>query len=100
MDGKSFDFAFDRGYDPTEANYYKDLPEDLRGYYTKNDTIFIRFCSIDYYSYRFYTTYETALGNNGNPFAAPVAILSNIDNGGLGVWSGLGATYDTILPTH
>jgi hypothetical protein len=98
VDGKSFDFAYDRSYDPTEVTYTKDEPKSEIGYYKPTDTIYIKFCAIDYPSYQFYTTFESALGTNGNPFASPVSILSNIDNGGLGVWSGLGATYDTIYP--
>jgi hypothetical protein len=100
VDGKTFDFAYDRSYDPTEVTYTKDEPPSERGYYKPTDTIYIKFCAIDYYTYRFYNTFEAALGTNGNPFASPVSILSNIDNGGLGVWAGLGATYDTIYPQH
>ena len=31
-------------------------------------------------------------GSNGNPFAEPLNLPSNI-NGGLGVWTGYGSTY-------
>lgn len=101
VDGKSFDFAYDRPYDPTEANYVKDEPKEERGFYKPTDTIYIKFCSIDYHTYQFYSTLDQALQNNGNPFAAPVSILSNIKgDGALGIWAGFGASYDTILPHH
>ncbi len=101
IDGKSFDFAYDRGYDATEATYVKNEPEKERGFYKITDTIYIKFCTIDYAVQKFYSTYEQALQNNGNPFASPVTILTNIHGeGGLGVWAGFGATYDTILPPH
>ncbi len=101
VDGKSFDFAYDRSYDPTEATYVKDEPKAEQGYYKPTDTIYIKFCSIDYPTYHFYSTFDQALQNNGNPFAAPVSILSNIKgDGALGVWAGYGATYDTIYPHH
>lgn len=101
IDGKSFDFAYDRGYDATDiVNTPENDPQGERGYYKLTDTIYIKFCTIDRASKDFYSTYETAIGNNGNPFASPVTILTNINGGGLGVWCGFGATYDTILPPH
>lgn len=96
IDGKSFEFAYNRGYDPTEQAYYKDEPERERWMYKYGDTIYIRFCTIDKAASDFYQTYETAMSSNGNPFASPVQILSNINGGGLGVWAGMGAYYDTI----
>ena len=96
IDGKSFDFAYNRGYDATEQSYYSDEPEKERGMYKYGDSIYIRFCTIDKAAQDFYQTFEAAQSSNGNPFASPVLILSNIQGGGLGVWAGMGATYDTI----
>lgn len=96
IDGKSFDFAYNKTPDPTEVNF---VDEEPSFYYNKKDTIFIKFCSIDYKAAKFYVTYESAMQTNGNPFASPVSIISNISKGGLGVWAGFGAVYDTILPT-
>lgn len=98
IDGKSFDFAYNRGTDPNDqAGAGPDKESD--GYFKNTDTIYIKFCTIDYYTARFYTTYEAALQTNGNPFSSPVSIISNIAGGGLGVWGGFGCTYDTIMPT-
>ncbi|MGZ4034462.1 MAG: DUF4249 domain-containing protein [Bacteroidia bacterium] len=100
INGKSFDFAYTKGYDPTDnVHSVQNDPDGERYYYRKTDTIYIKFCSIDRASKDFYTTFENSISNNGNPFASPVTILSNIDGGALGVWCGLGATYDTIMPT-
>lgn len=97
VDGVSFDFAYTKGYDPTDSeNTYQN--DSARGYYTQSDTIYIKFCTINKEAKEFYTTFETALSNNGNPFASPVTIMSNISGGALGVWAGFGATYDTIMP--
>ena len=96
IDGKSFDFAYNRGSDPTASATASKEKETDRGFFRLGDTIYIKFCAIDPNTFKFYSTYEQALQTNGNPFASPVAISSNIKGGGLGVWGGLGTTYDTI----
>jgi hypothetical protein len=97
IDGKGFDFAYSRGDDPTNPPPQNDPEADrVSGYYLITDTIYVKFCTIDRESKDFFTTFESALGNNGNPFASPVTILTNIKGGGLGVWAGYGVTYDTI----
>jgi hypothetical protein len=98
VDGVSFEFAYGKGYDPTDSENTYENDSAARGYYTHKDTIYIRFCTIDKESKDFYTTFESALSNNGNPFASPVTILTNIKGGALGVFAGFGATYDTIMP--
>lgn len=100
VDGKGFEFAYGRGYDPTDSeNTWENDDEATRGFYFNHDTIYIKFCTIDRASREFFTTFENAVSNNGNPFASPVTILTNISGGALGVWAGMGATYDTIMPT-
>ncbi len=99
FDGKSFDFNYGRAYDATQATYDDLEPKKERGYYKKTDTIYIKFCTIDAAVSKFYTSYDQAVQNNGNPFAAPASIFSNIQgDGALGVWAGFGATFDTIMP--
>jgi hypothetical protein len=99
VDGVNFEFAYSKGYDPTDSENSYENDSIARGFYTESDTIYIRFCSINKEAKDFYTTFENALSNNGNPFASPVTILTNINGGALGVWAGFGATYDTIMPT-
>ncbi|HEY0029741.1 MAG TPA: DUF4249 family protein [Bacteroidia bacterium] len=100
IDGKAFEFGYTKPYDPTDSQNSYDNDTDIeRNYFLKSDTIYVRFVSIDRPSKDFYTTFEAALSSNGNPFASPTTILGNIDNGALGVWSGMAATYDTIMPT-
>lgn len=98
IDGKSFEFSYFRGYDPTEAIISENEEPRERNLYKKTDTIYIKFCTLDDRAARFYTTFESAASSNGNPFASPSSVMGNIAGGALGVWAGFGATYDTILP--
>lgn len=99
IDGKTFDFAYNRGTDPSDAEAAAEEDSEDDGYYRNTDTVYIKFCTIDNNTAKFYTTYEAALQSNGNPFSSPTTIISNINGGALGVWGGFGCTYDTIMPT-
>ena len=68
-------------------------------FYRLGDTIQIKFCSIGNREFEFYNTFEAALGTNGNPFASPIIIKSNIE-GGLGVWCGQSYFSDTLIATQ
>lgn len=94
VNGKGFDFAFNRGSTPN-SNKEEDN-NDERGFYKKGDTIAVKFCSIDFAHYDFWRSEETQVNSNGNPFAAPAPIRGNI-NGGLGIWGAYAAFYDTII---
>lgn len=99
IDGKSFEFAYNRASDPNDPTANE--PDDItRGYYKYSDMVYIKFCTMDSKTAKFYTTFEAAMQTNGNPFASPVSIISNINGGALGVWGGLGCTYDTIMPVQ
>jgi len=94
IDGLTFDAFVFRGQ---EAN--STAPDDIAEtakYFEQGDTIIIKFCSIDLTHYNFIQSFEVAAFNNGNPFAAPATIKSNI-TGGLGVWGGYGVTLDTLV---
>lgn len=65
-------------------------------YYTLGDTIHLKFCSMGWREVEFYNTFEAAKSTNGNPFASPVMIKSNIE-GGMGVWCGLSSFKDTVI---
>jgi hypothetical protein len=94
IEGKSLDGAFYRGMKPNS-----DLDEDHNEEFAKykiGDTIIVKFCTIDYPAFQYYRTYEVEVANNGNPFAAPTTVQTNI-KGGLGVWCGYGVAYDTII---
>lgn len=102
IDGKSLDIYFNRGIDAsdslTQAQLQSTENNDLFYYYKNTDTVFIKFTTIDRPTTQFYTTYEAALQSNGNPFASPVSIISNVEGDGLGIFAGFGVSYDTIYP--
>lgn len=94
INGKSFDFGYDRGSEPNSTA--ADDQNAERGYFLKGDSVVVKFCSIDYNTYNFYSSYEAAAAGNGNPFGSPANVKSNI-LGGLGVWGGFSTTFDTLL---
>ncbi len=97
IDGKSYDLSYARGTDPSDS-LTQVTTNGLNTYFKQTDTVYIKFCTIDNSTYKFYSTYEAAYQTNGNPFASPTSIISNINGGGLGIWAGFGCTYDTIYP--
>jgi hypothetical protein len=58
----------------------------------KHDIVLIKFCQIDEPALKFWRGLVRQAGTNGNPFAEPLNLVTNINNG-LGYWTGLGAVY-------
>jgi hypothetical protein len=94
INGKSFDFFYNRGNEPNSTR--DDDNNEEKMFFKRGDTIVVRFCTIDRANFQFWRDEETQVSNNGNPFANPAPVSSNI-NGGLGVWGGYSITYDTII---
>jgi hypothetical protein len=57
-----------------------------------HDIVLIKFCQIDEPSLKFWRVVVRQFATNGNPFAEPINLVSNINNG-LGAWTGYGAVY-------
>lgn len=89
INGQSFDFTVDRGFNPTE-----DFDQNTYGYFWRGDTVILKWCTIDYNTYNFWKTLEFDSGSDG-PFSSATIVQTNI-NGGLGIWCGYGASYDTL----
>lgn len=95
INGLTFEGNFGRGKESGSQ-----APDDLAEtsyYYQQGDTVIIKFCTIDYYHFKFWESFEAAAMSSGNPFSAPTTVTTNIKGGGLGVWGGYGATYDTLI---
>ncbi len=90
INGVAFEFPIFRGQPRSD-----ELDPNTYGFFTRGDTVVVKFCAIDAVHYDFWATMEQQLGQEGSPFASPTEILGNIE-GGLGIWGGYGATYETV----
>lgn len=93
FNGERFDFNISRGrrfgtFDENEEEQFR---------FRRNDTVVIKFATIDSRVERFWSTARSATQAGFNPFSSPVTVISNIDNGGRGVWGGYGVTFDTLV---
>lgn len=89
FNGEILTFPLQRAEDP-DADY----DADTYGYFWKGDTAIVKWTAISKATYDFWNTldYET---NSGGPFGAATVIKSNV-TGGLGIWGGYAAFYDTL----
>jgi hypothetical protein len=97
FNGLDFEFAYFRGERPNSTK--EDDQNEERGFFKVGDTIAVKGCVIDRGAYKFFSSFENQAGNQGSPLAVPANVKSNIE-GGLGVWVGYGASYDTIICTY
>jgi len=91
VNGTTFDFPLDRGLNRNTEDAFKDY-----GYFFRGDTIEVKWCNIDRAQFDFWRTMEFELGSQGNPFASPTQIQSNIE-GGLGIWGGYSTSFKKII---
>lgn len=89
INGQSFDFTVDRGFNPTE-----DFDPEVYGYFWTGDTVILKWCTVDYAAFNFWRTLEFDGGSDG-PFSSATIAQTNII-GGLGIWCGYGVSYDTL----
>ena len=94
FNGQGFEFAYNRGELGNNENQDDEGPEER--YFKNGDTVTIQFVSIDRPNFFYFRSFENQVATNGSPFASPGNLESNI-NGGLGVFSGYGSAYDTVV---
>ncbi len=92
IDGKSFDFAYNRGIAPNSSATDDNNKE--AGFFKKGDSVSVKFCTISEDAFYFFRAYEAQVFNNGNPFASPQPIPTNIypQDDALGFWCGYGTS--------
>ncbi len=97
IDGKTFEFGYDRGAQPNQSQANRDDPE--RGYYKMGDTVIVKFCTIGKAEYDFWYTYYLNRSSNGNPFSAPVNVKSMFSDftHSFGAFVGYSPRFDTLV---
>lgn len=97
VDGKSFEFFYDRGPQPNQVQQFREDPE--RGYYKLGDTVVVKLCKIGRKEYDFWWTYYQNKASNSNPFSAPANIKSMFGNyqDCFGAFVAYSPSYDTII---
>jgi len=92
INGSEFYFPLDRGQ-PRSANF--DLIS--YGYFTHQDTVKLRWCTIDKANYDFWKTLEFSADAVG-PFTSATEVLHNIEGeGGIGIWGGYGVIEYSLI---
>ena len=94
FNGTAVSFDYNRGHIPYDTA--ADEHNIEAGYFVKGDTVILKLINIDKPHFDFWNTEGVAAESSGNPFASPITVKSNIV-GGLGIWGGYGAAYDTII---
>ena len=111
LNGTAFDTYFQRGnlsstltatfdeviFEQEEEGYFKagkTLTEHDKTVYP--DTVLVRMSQIDNNSYLFWRSVDYQASSNGNPFAEPINLQSNVSNG-YGVFYGQAAVYYKLI---
>ena len=96
VDGKTFDFAYDRGViDNSTATDDNNIE---KGYFKIGDKVIVKFCHIGMKEYRFMRSRDQSILSNGNPFAAPSNVESNVyGENVIGLWCGYSSSIDTVV---
>lgn len=81
FDGKEFEFPLTKA-----ERRGGDFDPNSFGYYTRGDSVTIKWCTIDKAHFDFWNTRDNG-ANSGGPFSSYIRVKTNI-NGGLGVWGG------------
>ena len=89
IDGTTYEVQLPVGVDRN------DPPKLDSNFFTKGDTVTLKFCNIDRATFNFWSTWEFAYQSIGNPFSQPNKVIGNISNGALGAFCGYAAWYGT-----
>lgn len=93
FDGKTFNFYYENPWTIGD----KDLAGNERGRYKAGDSVVVKFSKIDKGTYTFLYSKVVQSLSNGNPFASPMNVQTNLTGGCLGVWAGYSPVFDTLV---
>lgn len=92
VDGTRYNFQVDKGVDRNEEIDFENY-----AYFTRGDSVTVKFCNIDKATYDFWRTLEYSYSSIGNPFSSPTKVQSNIQGGALGYFGGYAVQYVSIV---
>jgi hypothetical protein len=97
IDGKTFEFGYNRGRQPDRLEGSAVDPE--QGYFKRGDTVVVKFCKIGRREYDFWNTYYQNRSSNGNPFSAPANVKSMFEEHEqvFGAFVGYATYFDTLV---
>ncbi len=96
IDGKSFEFSYERPPQPNLQQANQEDPE--AGFYKIGDTIIVKFCTIGNNEYLFWRSYYANKASNGNPFSAPANLQNTISGDNvIGSFCGYSPSFDTVI---
>lgn len=99
INGEEITFTFNRGWDPTQGEI--DDEDTLNQYpwwaFVVGDTVAVKLVTMDATHYDFWESIEQHQSTDGNPFATPISVRTNIKGGALGVWGGYGAYREVVV---
>ena len=91
FNGQEFDFPLSKA-EPRGG----DFDPNTFGFFNIQDTVIVKWCTIDVEHFDFWTTLEFALNSQG-PFSSYTRVKTNIE-GGLGIWGGYACDeYELIV---
>ncbi len=91
LNGLTVDLFAVRGRSPFTDN----SEDETAGFFLRGDSVVMKLVSMGLKEADFYMTYDNNVGSQGDIFSTPANARGNID-GGLGIWAGWAAYYDTL----
>ena len=92
LNGLTVDLFAVRGRSPFTDN----SEDETAGYFLRGDSVVMKLVSMGLKEADFYLTYDNNVASQGDIFSTPANARGNID-GGLGIWAGWAAYYDTLV---
>ena len=99
INARNVEYAVYRGRNPNiqyNPNAEPDPHAPPRWAFVKGERAIMKFCTLDAIHFDFWLSIEQQMTSDGNPFASPTSVVTNIEGGALGIWGGYGVFLDTI----
>ena len=91
IDGTTYELQVEAG-----VNRNLDIDFENYSFFTRGDTITVKFTNIDKATFDFWRTMEFSYQSIGNPFSTPTKVLGNV-KGALGCFAGYAVQYKSLI---